>query len=62
MQKYARPVLRIVQEVFTPPAGVSINECFTAEVVAMFHPCPDEVQAGWLWDEPSDTYTPSPAP
>ena len=58
MSKYARSVNGVVQEVFTPPNGFSINDCFTPEVVALFRSCPDEVEAGWLYDEASDTYSP----
>lgn len=49
MQKYARVVNSVVAEVFTPPADFpDIAQCFTPQVVAMFEPCPAEVEAGWI--------------
>lgn len=46
--KYARVVNSVVQEVFTPPEGFTLQECFTAEVVAQFLPCPEDVQGCWV--------------
>jgi hypothetical protein len=46
--KYARIVDSIVQEVFTPPPGFALEECFTAELVTQFIPCSEEVQGGWI--------------
>ena len=37
--KYARIVDNKVWEVFTPPVGVDISDCFTAELVAQFIEC-----------------------
>lgn len=45
--KYARVIGTFVQEVFTPPTGFAIEDCFTPEVVAMFESVPDEVDGGW---------------
>jgi len=42
--KYARIVDNKVWEVFTPPVGVDISECFTAELVAQFIECPSDVE------------------
>jgi hypothetical protein len=45
--KYARIVDNKVWEVFTPPVGVDISDCFTAELVAQFIECPSDVEANW---------------
>ena len=49
MKKYARVVNNAVWEVFTPPVGVDISDCFTAELVAQFIECPDYVEAKWSY-------------
>lgn len=48
--KYARIVDNKVWEVFTPPFGVDISECFTAEIVSQFIQCPAEVEQNWEYD------------
>lgn len=53
---YARIVNNIVQEIFTPPVGVLIEECFCPEVVAMFVQVPDEVQQNWI-QNPDGTFS-----
>jgi len=45
--KYARIVDNKVWETFTPPVGVDISDCFTAELVAQFIECPSEVEHIW---------------
>lgn len=57
MAKYARNVNGIVQEVFVPMAGFAIEDCFTPEVVGMFRACPDDVEAGWIYDAGADSYS-----
>jgi hypothetical protein len=57
--KYARVSDSIVQEVFTPLEGFTIDECFTAEIVAQFEPCPAEVQGSWL-KQPDGTFVAPP--
>lgn len=47
--KYARIVDNKVWEVFTPPVGVDISDCFTAELVAQFIECPADVEANWSY-------------
>ena len=59
--KYARVVETIVVEVYVPPAGVPIEECFTPELVAQFEPCPFEVEANWI-KQPDGTFTPPSPP
>jgi hypothetical protein len=48
--KYARIVDNEVAEVFTPPTGVDISECFTAELVAQFIECPSDIEQGHTYD------------
>ena len=55
--KYARVFESIVQEVFTPPIGFSIGDCFTYEVVVLFEPCPDFVEQEWI-KEPDGSFSP----
>ena len=50
MSKFARVVAGTVAEVFTPPEGVTIQECFHADVAAMFQPCPNMVEVEWTTD------------
>ena len=45
--KYARIVDNKVYETFTPPTGVDISDCFTAELVAQFIECPSDVEQNW---------------
>jgi hypothetical protein len=59
---YARIVDSVVFEVFTPPTGFTIDDCFTAEIVAQFQPCADEVEGGWLVEEDGSLVAPSPLP
>lgn len=54
--KYARIVDNKVWEVFTPPIGVDISECFTPELVAQFIQCPAEVEQNW--DYNGDEFNP----
>lgn len=46
--KYAQVSSGLVTEVFTPQPGFTIEESFTPEVVALFQPCPEEVEANWI--------------
>lgn len=48
--KYARVVDNKVWEVFTPPTGVDISECFTAELVVQFIECPEYVEQHYTYD------------
>jgi hypothetical protein len=56
--KYARIVDSTVLEVFVPPAGFSISDCFTPEIVAQFQPCADEVVGGWIVQEDGSIIAP----
>jgi hypothetical protein len=60
--KYARIVDSIAVEVFTPPEGFTFEKCFTAELVAQFVPCSEEVEAGWIEQENGSFNPPVPTP
>ena len=66
--KYARIVDSIVFEVFTPPEGFALEECFNAELVAQFEPCPEHVEQRWkknadgTYSEPDPLPKPEPIP
>ena len=59
--KYARIFNSFVGEIFIPPADISIAECFTPEVVALFTLIPDNVEVGWIV-LPDGSFTPPPTP
>jgi len=59
--RYARMDKNSVGEVFIPPSGVDISECFTAEVCQMFSVVPDNVEVGWI-RLPDGSFTPPPSP
>ena len=48
--KYARVKNNVVIETFTPPVGVDISECFTAELVAQFIECPEYTEQDYTYD------------
>lgn len=50
MAKYARIINNTVIETFTPPLGVDISDCFTAELVAQFIECPEQVSQNWTYN------------
>lgn len=59
--KYARiSEARRVLEVFTPPTGFIINDCFTPQIVAQFEPCLDEVEQNWIKQEDGTFVAPPP--
>ena len=60
--KYARIVNSIAVETFVVPAGLTIQQCFTAELVAQFTTCPAEVQAGWIKQSNGSFKPPAPVP
>lgn len=60
--KYARiSTENTVIEVFTPPTGFTIEECFTPEIVAQFELVPDEVEQNWIKQE-DGTFVAPPEP
>ena len=60
--KYARILNSLVYEVFTPPAGFVLADCFTPQVVALFEPCPDYVEQNWIKQEDGSFMAPPPPP
>jgi hypothetical protein len=60
--KYARILSAAVHEVFTPPPGFELTDCFTSQIAAQFKPCDDEVQSGWLLQEDGSLIAPPPLP
>jgi hypothetical protein len=61
--KYARidSYSPVVAEVFTPPPGFQLTDCFTPDIVAQFQPCADDVVRGWLVQE-DGTFAVAPEP
>jgi hypothetical protein len=57
MTEYARVVGGIVVEIFAPPVGVTISQCFAPDVVAEFVAVPSgvSVEQGWLYANSSFT-------
>jgi hypothetical protein len=50
--KYARVSdQNIVIEVFTPPSGFGIADCFYPSIAQEFEACPDQVDQNWLKQE-----------
>jgi hypothetical protein len=45
--KYARFDNNLVLEVFTPPEGFTLSECFHPAIAVQFISVPDEVEANW---------------
>ena len=60
--KYARIVDSVVFEVFTPPAGFQLVECFTPQVVTLFQSCPDYVEQNWIKQQDGSFLAPPPPP
>ena len=40
----------------------SVKDRFHPSLVAQFVQCPDEVQAGWIYDSETDTWSATPPP
>jgi hypothetical protein len=59
MTLYARVQDGIVLELFTPPDGVLITECFMPDLAATFMPVPDGVlpEQGWSAVQAGDAWT-----
>ena len=57
MTAYARIESGVVMEIFTPPTGKTIHDCFA--VGLSWVTAPDGVGQGWLWDGANFT-APSP--
>jgi len=57
--KYARFNGTTAIEIFTPPEGFSINDCFHPDVVAQFEPVADDVQVNWIKQEDGSVIAPT---
>ncbi|NTE96683.1 hypothetical protein [Agrobacterium tumefaciens] len=57
--KYAWIENGSVRNVFVTwvPGVEDINQYFHPDVAKLYRPCPDDVQANWLYDEATDTYS-----
>ena len=60
--KYARIANSIVLEVFTPPEGFTLAECFVPQLVAQFQACPEHVESGWILEADGSFSEPPPIP
>lgn len=57
--KYGRLENNIVLEVFTPPEGFTLAECFHPVIVAQFVEVPQNVEALWVRGEDGTFSEPS---
>lgn len=46
--KKVRLIDNVIQEIFVPFGGFSLQDCFAPDVVALFEDAPDEVEQGWI--------------
>lgn len=50
-----------VKDIFIEPEGVSIEECFTSDIVSLYIPCPDvNIVEGDFYDPETQEFTESP--
>jgi len=58
--RYALIENNIVKDIFVEPEGVSIEECFTPEIVPLYTPCPDtNIIEGDLYDPETQEFSDS---
>jgi len=62
MPKYAHVIDNIVVEVFTPPSGFSINDCFHSDLTWVQCDTPSGVGYGWSATQSNGAWTFSPPP
>ena len=59
---YSEGIQQVV-EFLEPVPGFTLEQCFSAEVLASVYPAPNEVQIGWLRNVETETYeAPAPVP
>lgn len=58
--KYVRVVYSVVQEVFTPPGGFEIEDCFHPDVVSQFEIAADGVDIGFIKHQDGSFTAPPP--
>jgi hypothetical protein len=49
-----------VKDIFIEPEGVSIEECFTPEIVPLYIPCPDNIAEGDFYDPETQEFSENP--
>jgi len=49
-----------IKDIFVEPEGVSIEECFTPDIVLLYTPCPENIAEGDLYDPETQEFTESP--
>ncbi len=62
MTLYARVINNVAVELFTPPTGFTIQECFTADIAAQFQSVPSGTEAGATLANGTWTNPPPPSP
>jgi len=58
--RYALIENNTVKDIFIEPEGVSIEECFTSEIVSLYAPCPNNISEGDLYNSETQEFTESP--
>lgn len=51
MAKFARIIDGVVSDFIAPLEGFTIEQCFHPDILSMYIPVDDEVQAGWIVTE-----------
>jgi len=49
-----------VKDIFVEPEGVSIEECFTSEIVSLYILCPDNIAEGDFYNSETQSFSESP--
>ena len=49
-----------VKDIFVEPEGVSIEECFTSDIVSLYIPCPENISEGDFYNSETQEFTESP--
>lgn len=60
--KYAKVNNGVVDDIFVPQAGFTIEQSLHPAVAALFNQVPEEVQIGWLQQEDGSFSAPPPPP
>jgi hypothetical protein len=60
--KYARIVDSTVVEVFTPPNGFALADCFHPDLAVQYEPCPEHVEQRWTKNADGSFSEPLPLP
>lgn len=49
-----------VKDIFVEPEGVSIEECFTSDIISLYIPCPENISEGDFYNSEIQEFTESP--